>query len=62
MGTDEVGTLKGLTERRVILDGFIGTRGRIANSARDSLSPEFTSAIGSLADMVGLLQARPGRD
>jgi hypothetical protein len=56
MGTDEVGTLKGLTERRVILDGFIGdhTKGRIANTARDSLSPEFTSAIGSLADMVGL--------
>jgi adenylate cyclase len=31
MGADEVGTLKGLTERRAILDRFIGEhRGRIA--------------------------------
>jgi hypothetical protein len=30
MGTDEVGTLKGLTERRVILDGFIGDHTRAA--------------------------------
>jgi adenylate cyclase len=37
MGTDEVGTLKGLTERRAILDRFIGEhRGRIANTAGDS--------------------------
>jgi adenylate cyclase len=34
MGADEVGTLKGLTERRVILDKYIGEhRGRIANTA-----------------------------
>jgi len=34
MGADEVGTLKGLTERRAILDRFIGEhRGRIANTA-----------------------------
>src|SRR5437660_10354569 len=34
MGTDEVGTLKGLTERRAILDRLIGEhRGRIANTA-----------------------------
>ena len=34
MGTDEVGTLKGLTERRAILDKLIGEhRGRIANTA-----------------------------
>ena len=38
MGTDEVGTLMGLTERRAILDGFIGEhRGRIANTAGDSV-------------------------
>src|SRR5215469_11496520 len=38
MGTDEVGTLKGLTERRAILDRFIGEhRGRIANTAGDSV-------------------------
>jgi adenylate cyclase len=34
MGADEVGTLKGLTERRAILDGIIGEyKGRIANTA-----------------------------
>ena len=34
MGTDEVGTLKSLTERRAILDRFIGQyRGRISNEA-----------------------------
>jgi adenylate cyclase len=34
MGADEVGTLKGLTERRAILDRIIGEhRGRIANTA-----------------------------
>ena len=27
MGTDEVGTLKGLTERRAILEGSLGTTG-----------------------------------
>ena len=33
MGADEVGTLKGLTERRAILDTFIGKhRGRIARA------------------------------
>ena len=39
MGTDEVGTLKGLTERRAILDRLIRDhRGRIANTAGDSVS------------------------
>jgi class 3 adenylate cyclase len=34
MGADEVGTLRGLTERRAILDKIIGQlRGRIANTA-----------------------------
>jgi adenylate cyclase len=34
MGADEVGTLKGLTDRRAILDRIIGEhRGRIANTA-----------------------------
>ena len=38
MGTDEVGTLKGLTERRAILDRLIGEHGgRIANTAGDSV-------------------------
>jgi adenylate cyclase len=49
MGTDVVGTLKGLTERRAILDKLIGDyRGRIANTAGDSVLAEF----GSAADAV----------
>src|ERR1700741_1988692 len=42
MGADEVGTLEGLTERRAILDRLIGQhRGRIANTAGDSVLGEF---------------------
>ena len=38
MGADEVGTLKGLTERRTILDRLIGEhRDRIANTAGDGV-------------------------
>src|SRR5262249_29100763 len=49
MGADEVGTLRGLTERRAILDRFIGEHGgRIANTAGDSVLAEF----GSAADAV----------
>jgi adenylate cyclase len=45
MGADEVGTLKGLTERRAILDKLIGEhRGRIANTADSSVPAEFASA------------------
>ncbi|MBR0800638.1 adenylate/guanylate cyclase domain-containing protein [Bradyrhizobium jicamae] len=46
MGDDEVGTLKGLTERRAVLDRLIGEhRGRIANTAGDSVLAEFGSAV-----------------
>jgi adenylate cyclase len=46
MGADEVGTLKGLTERRAILDKLIGDHGgRIANTAGDSILAEFGSAV-----------------
>jgi TolB-like protein/class 3 adenylate cyclase len=49
MGTDEVGTLKGLTERRAILDRHIGDhRGRIANTAGDSVLAEFGSAVDAV--------------
>jgi len=49
MGTDEVGTLRGLTERRAILDRFIGEhRGRIANTAGDSVLAEFGSAVDAV--------------
>ena len=49
MGADEVGTLKGLTERRGILDKFIGEHGgRIANTAGDSVLAEFGSAVDAV--------------
>ena len=49
MSTDEVGTLKGLTERRAILDRIIGEhRGRIANTAGDSVLAEFGSAVDAV--------------
>jgi len=49
MGTDEVGTLRGLTERRAILDSIIGDhRGRIANTAGDSVLAEFGSAVDAV--------------
>src|SRR6516165_7186162 len=54
MGADEVGTLKGLTERRVILDRIIGDyRGRIANTAGDSVLAEFGSAVDAVECAVG---------
>src|SRR5215831_7834627 len=49
MGADEVGTLRGLTERRAILDRIIGEhRGRIANTAGDSVLAEFGSAVDAV--------------
>src|SRR6187397_2659535 len=49
MGTDEVGTLRDLTQRRTILDGLIDThRGRIANTAGDSVLAEFGSAVDAV--------------
>src|SRR5579871_4010892 len=49
MGADEVGTLKRLTERRAILDRLIGEhRGRIANTAGDSVLAEFGSAVDAV--------------
>jgi class 3 adenylate cyclase len=50
MGVDEVGTLKGLTERRAILDRMIGEhRGRITNAAGDSVLAEFGSAVDAVS-------------
>ena len=49
MGADEVATLQALTERRVILDGLISAhRGRIANTAGDSVLAEFVSAVDAV--------------
>ena len=49
MGADEVGTFRRLTERRVILDKLIEDhRGRIANTAGDSVLAEFGSAVAAV--------------
>ena len=49
MGADEVGTLKDLTQRRDILDSLIASRrGRIANTAGDSVLAEFGSAVDAV--------------
>jgi adenylate cyclase len=49
MGVDEVGTLRDLTQRRAILDGLIASRrGRIANTAGDSVLAEFGSAVDAV--------------
>ena len=49
MGADEVRTLQDLTQRRAILDDLISThRGRIANTAGDSVLAEFSSAVDAV--------------
>jgi class 3 adenylate cyclase len=46
MGLDEVGTLRTLTAYRVIIDRLIAShRGRIFNTAGDSLVADFASAV-----------------
>ena len=58
MGADEVGTLKGLTERRAILDRFIENHGgRIANTAGDSVLAEFGSAVDAVQCAVDVQAA-----
>jgi adenylate cyclase len=49
MGEDEAGTFETLTSHRAILDGFIAEhRGRIANTAGDSVLAEFPSAVDAV--------------
>jgi adenylate cyclase len=49
MGADEIGTLRDLTQRRAILDGLIAAhRGRIANTAGDSVLAEFGSVVDAV--------------
>jgi adenylate cyclase len=49
MEADEVETLQALTQRRAILDGLISERrGRIANTAGDSVLAEFGSAVDAV--------------
>jgi TolB-like protein/class 3 adenylate cyclase/tetratricopeptide (TPR) repeat protein len=49
MSQDEVATLEALTSHRALLDGFIAQhRGRIANTAGDSVLAEFPSAVDAI--------------
>src|SRR5713101_93093 len=58
MGRDEVATLRDLTERRQILDGLIAShRGRIANTAGDSVLAEFGSAVDAVQCAVEAQEA-----
>jgi TolB-like protein/class 3 adenylate cyclase len=58
MGADEVGTLRDLTQRRDILDGLITSRrGRIANTAGDSVLAEFGSAVDAVQCAVEAQEA-----
>jgi adenylate cyclase len=65
MGADEVETLHALTQRRTILDCLISARrGRIANTAGDSVLAEFGSAVDAVQCAVeaqaGLAEANAG--
>src|SRR5258708_9110347 len=58
MGLDEVGTLRTLTAYRVIIDRLIAShRGRIFNTAGDSLVADFASAVDTVQCAVAVQDA-----
>ena len=58
MGLDEVGTLRTLTAYRVIIDRLIAShRGRIFNTAGDSLVVDFASAVDAVQCAVEVQDA-----
>ena len=58
MGQDEVGTLRRLSNYREIMDRLIGEhRGRIANTAGDSVLAEFPSVVDAVKCAVEVQQA-----
>src|SRR5215203_1297564 len=58
MGQDEVGTLRTLAAHREIMDRLIGEhRGRIANTAGDSVLAEFPSVVDAVQCAVQVRQA-----
>ena len=58
MGQDEVGTLRTLAAHREIMDRLIGQhRGRIANTAGDSVLAEFPSVVDAVQCAVEVQQA-----
>jgi adenylate cyclase len=58
MGLDEVGTLRTLTAYRVIIHRLIGShRGRIFNTAGDSVLADFASAVDAVQCAVAVQDA-----
>lgn len=58
MSRDEVATLRALTARRETMDGLIARyRGRIANTAGDSVLAEFPSVVDAVACAVEIQEA-----
>jgi len=58
MGRDEVGTLRTLTAYRAIIDSLIAShRGRIFNTAGDSLIADFASAVDAVQCAVAVQDA-----
>jgi class 3 adenylate cyclase len=58
MGLDEIGTLGTLTAYRVIIDRLIASnRGRIFNTAGDSLLADFASAVDAVGCAVAVQDA-----
>jgi TolB-like protein len=58
MGRDEVGTLRTLTAYRVVIDLLIASyRGRIFNTAGDSLVADFASAVDAVQCAVAVQEA-----
>ena len=61
MAHDEVGTLTRLKACRVIIDGLIAThRGRIFNTAGDSVIADFASAVDAVAVQNTIATEDPG--
>ena len=58
MGQDEVGTLRTLTAYRAIIDRLIAShRGRIFDTAGDSLVADFASAVDAVQCAVAVQDA-----
>ena len=63
MGIDEVGTLRTLTEYRLIIDALIAqSRGRIFNTAGDSVLAEFASVVDAVQCAIGMQKALAERN
>src|SRR5438132_6499520 len=55
MGLDEVGTLRTLTAHRIVIDRLIAShRGRIFNTAGDSVVADFASAVDAVQCAVAV--------